>query len=497
MDRSLTVAMANVESSLRQILAACQALFCQADALLGVARASTSTRLLPTTLALDLHQAAQNLVISAEASLTALVASRFCLRDWIAWMRATGSAIKARGTAPQSAQRENAKKRRMTDATLQRILEYLEQTQQQELKGETDTNACVSARVMGLSANRFWDTKRETVFDQESVCTLPHALQLTAKAFHAVFAAPRLYLQPRTRQVRVVLPSSNESVPGTAPMLAVGSRKGASWDGPSVTSTWKYPAVPATGFFDVPSEPRAVQVDQWTLVLKTNGTTRVDLYAFAVPSSIQNMENSSEPLWEDFDSEDEDEDDQADRTLESFYLTTSLELPEKSEIKDIVFFGDDGKSSLYSDNSSPLSEQRQSLGLIVQRMDALELWVVPNYEKGLTWESRDYRIKLDVDNQAQTLTVTPSQGSTTMVEPVGPDEDEDDADDGVLAAKVRTLATSSVTPSMTPRLFVSGSRGIAAVVENESTHSRVSIWDLNEDEEDEENDEDQEDMDED
>lgn len=496
MDRSLTVAIANVESSLRQILAACQAILVQVDVLAGISHATSTPGLLPTPLVTPLHQAAQRLVISAEACVTALVASRFRIRDWVAWMRATGSAIKARGTAPKSAQRENAKKRRLKDSTLQRVLEYLRETsttfvQNEKEGGEKDIPSkktdSLSARIMGLQAGWYWDDTRETVAGQENLWTLPHALAQTAETAQQALAAPRAYLQPHCRQTQVVLTATGGITNGVN-LFAVTCRRGSFWKG--TVPSWTFPAQEASGYFTIPSEPRSANVHQWALIAHA-APSCINLYALGFSNAMQTSDDSGEPVWDEFDS-DEEEDDNAEELkknhhgLESVYLTARLELPDDCQVEDLVFFGDDGQSNLYTDDSKPVQEKGQSLGLVIRRSeDTLELWVVPKYEQAL-WETHTLKEALSCLPDSIQLSVC--QGAGTLVEPGSPQDDDDASTKGTLSARVRVLSSSA--KGTVPRLFVSGSRNIAAVVENQTTHARVGMLDLNEDEEDDDDDED-------
>ena len=483
MDRSLTVAMANVESLLRQILAACQALLIEADTLVGVV--TFSSKMVPPNLVTDLHQAAQGLVMTTEACLTVLIESRFRLRDWIAWMRATGSAIKARGTAPNSPQRENARKRRMTDATLQRVLQYLTEPRDDD----DNDDVSLSARIMGMSASRYWNENRDIVRGTTDLWTLPKALQETCQAAQRVFAAPQEYLQRYCQQTRVHLSSSSSS-DATKDLLTVGTRQGALWNGPAGLRSppWTRKKPTSTDYFVVPSEPRSEQVHQWNLLAHSIGGGRVNLYAVPLTCTMMTTDPLGEPDWDELDSDDEEEDEKGN--FGSFYLTATLQFPEDSELEDLVFFGDDGKSALYADGTKPVHEKGQSLGLLIRREDALELWVLPAYEKA-TWETHQLQVDKN-NNEDATVHLEASQDHVTVV---------DRCETGVVTglafpAKVRVLPSSSSSSAATPRLFVSGSRGIAAVIENQTSHSRVGIWDLNEDEEEEEDDEEEGDEDE-
>lgn len=125
MERSLQAAIANVETTARSyLLGPARALAFHAGELLGLARYSSS--LLSPDAAQITHDSCAILLTTVEYTLAQIVEARFRLRDFVAWLRSTGSEVKARGTAPHSAQRENAKKRRVPQATVQRVLKYLQ-----------------------------------------------------------------------------------------------------------------------------------------------------------------------------------------------------------------------------------------------------------------------------------------------------------------------------------------------------------------------------------
>lgn len=513
MDRSLTVAIANVESLLRQFRAACQALFVQTDALLGLVQASSTPQLMPTYLVILMHQSVQRLVLSTEACLSAMVETRLRLKDWVAWMRAMGSAVKARGTDANSAVRENAKKRRISDATLQRILKYLQEAMEtadadENDKTENESSVNISDRVMGLNASQFWAKEGPTVEGRPDMWTLSYALEEIHKTTTEVFRAPLHFLtnHMRRKQWMVGLSSwgDDKSSESDQCLIAVTARQGALWSGNSstATNTWDPVGVQdSTGSFTVPSEPRTAKEHQWTVIAEgLPAASQVKLYALPVVSSIDTLDGSGEPVWDEFDFP-EDDDETMDcgkadvspmqcTSIQSYYLTASLKLPDDCRIVDLVFFGDDGKSTLFSRVDKPIQEQRQGLGMIVKRGDALELWVVPRYDQ-CHWETHQTPLAVDPpQGVAQTtfriLPLQACQGDYTVVEesrsPIE-EEEEEETDTGAVRAKIRVLSSALSTTADTTRLFISGSRGIAAVVENQSTHARVGIWDLNEDEE--------------
>lgn len=75
----------------------------------------------------DLQQASHVLVLAVEDVVSRIVEARFRLRDLVSWLRSAGSQNKARGTAPKSAHRENAKKRRVSQAVMERMASYFEE----------------------------------------------------------------------------------------------------------------------------------------------------------------------------------------------------------------------------------------------------------------------------------------------------------------------------------------------------------------------------------
>ena len=143
MERSLQAAIANVETTARSfLLGPARALAFSAGELLGLARYHASSSLLSEQAAQRTHDCCAVLLTTVEYTLTQLVEARFRLRDFVAWLRSTGSEVKARGTAPNSAQRDNARKRRVPQATTERILKYLQD--------ETHSSTSITETLLGI-----------------------------------------------------------------------------------------------------------------------------------------------------------------------------------------------------------------------------------------------------------------------------------------------------------------------------------------------------------
>jgi phenylpyruvate tautomerase PptA (4-oxalocrotonate tautomerase family) len=178
MERSLLASMANVESTaIRCLLRPTQALGWQIQELGGLvqffynisdeddedddddnetvtstndSRSNDDKRLLVQ----ELTDATEELWISVENVMTFIVAGRMLVRDFCGWLRHAGSQVKARGTAPNSVQRENAKKRRIAQAVLERLVTVLNKSGQRELfferKDEKQQQIGLSETLMNL-----------------------------------------------------------------------------------------------------------------------------------------------------------------------------------------------------------------------------------------------------------------------------------------------------------------------------------------------------------
>jgi hypothetical protein len=128
MERTLHGALANVESQARKcLLSPMQALCYEVHELAGHVRFHHPEADVAQPLQ-DLIDASSQLWISVHTLLVSIVQGRHQVRDLCGWLRSAGSQVKARGTAPNSVQRENAKKRRVPQAVIERLLASLNTT---------------------------------------------------------------------------------------------------------------------------------------------------------------------------------------------------------------------------------------------------------------------------------------------------------------------------------------------------------------------------------
>lgn len=121
MEKSLYNAVANVETLARKnLLSPLRSLLFDVNELYGL----DESLLWKTT---PLQRACQIMCLSVEYLVSQIVEARFRIRDLVTWLRSVGSAIKAKGTAPNSVQNENARKRRASQAVIQRMASYFQE----------------------------------------------------------------------------------------------------------------------------------------------------------------------------------------------------------------------------------------------------------------------------------------------------------------------------------------------------------------------------------
>lgn len=108
----------------------------------------------------ELQHAASLLVLSAEDVVARIVEARFRLRDLVSWLRSIGSQIKARGTAPDSGQRENAKKRRVPHVVMERMAAYLAADDAVQLQDCSVTESLIGISITVSSCLRRYVRRR-------------------------------------------------------------------------------------------------------------------------------------------------------------------------------------------------------------------------------------------------------------------------------------------------------------------------------------------------
>lgn len=487
MEHTLTVAVANVEATVREtLLAPAQALCHEASTVLGLARSWGDGSYLSPSAATQLAETAQILLIAVETTVQAVVDARFRLRDYVAWLRSTGAQIRARGTAPGSVQRDNAQKRRVSDAVAARMLAYL-----QSATAPVDDSAKVASgteHLLGIAVSDLWRDDRNAVAWRpaspssvtddgiRSMPTIPYALRHARQAAARLFAQPQVNLQNSVRCQQITLEECGAVALHTR--IGRGSTAG--------EHDWNHGDEINHGFF------RPVSVDQnqdqvntpkqWSLVAQVDSSNPGTVHVYALPLAW------TDPTLDDFVDDEQDEDGSGPMDTGKPYWRCALVLPQGSVVQQVAFYGDDGNSSLSSSNTDeePRHESRQALGLLVERPHGqLDLWLVLYDEAPFQCARLDGRPLVSAKGNGR-LVVQPQPT-------VGSEDESLFSEAGVLLAKTRVLKgphddtapTDQTSTGLPPRLVVSGSRGVVAVTSaTQHGGSILELLDVEEDEED-------------
>ena len=198
--------------------------------------------------------------------------------------------------------------------------------------------------------------------------------------------------------------------------------------------------------------------------------------------------------------DDDAEDDEA-VTVAPFYLTTKLMLPPNCFVRDMAFYGDDGKSSLSSGTDSGTGkESRQKLGLVINRRvtlqssiqsyqsEPLELWLVP-YDH-LQWQLvPSESLLLEAKDVVHSCSAKVKPITVNSADADGDNMDDENDD---IMAQVRVIASlpsgidveDATSNACCTMLMLSGSRGVAGVSWTSEGVTSLELLDLEEDEDD-------------
>ena len=377
MIRAVEAAASNAEEQIRRcVLAPSRSLIWDSSELRGVAGAmhsasawidesSDACPLVGPTQANQLFGAIQELHLCVEACLADIIEARCRLRDLLGWIRSTSSQVKARGTAPDSALREHARKRRVDDDIVSRVAEFLAGDAPASSLSVSSLNherrnltECVLGVV--ISDSLLLEQKEPFATGQGSIQS---ALGAAIKSADTFFEEPRWALTNSVLRTDITFLSKSADSLGK-PCVAVHKRigKGSGRDDPG----------DAEGYFD-PVLPLAESIASsgirshrhWMLIARDRPNMiqgRAAIQVVAFPST-------SVPMSDDggmYAHSDEV------RSLPSFYLTTFILLPEGSNTLDVKFYGDDGTSSLSASPAGKVEESRQALGVLIERSSRRE-----------------------------------------------------------------------------------------------------------------------------
>lgn len=320
MEKTLKVAVANVESMSRAgLLAPARSLVYDVTQLAGLGYHGGT----------DLLEMCCSCFISMEFLVQELVEARSRLQDLTTWLRGTAAKIKAKGTANDSVQQENSKKRRPSQVIIQRIVGYFGS---EGIQSEYTTETLIGLSIAGkLSDKKVVRRDSSPISAQHTNDFFGDMLVSVDKAFED----PKALFSNSIHRRDVLLPGLGQSQ-----ITAIHTRMGAGTDfcfQPKVTS----------------DECRNCR--QWALAAAarefSDGQCGIQLIVL--------------PLVKE----------------SNYYLVSRMILPSDTTLKELGFYGDDGKSALFfGENSGSGKEGRQGLGMILKHKSGVEeLWIV-NYE---------------------------------------------------------------------------------------------------------------------
>jgi len=511
MERSLLASMANVESTaIRCLLRPTQALGWQIQELSGLVQffcniieetdedamerpASDDGCINKGDLVQELADATEELWISVENVMTTIVAGRMLVRDFCGWLRHAGSQVKARGTAPNSVQRENAKKRRITQAVLERLVAVLNKSGQTNSLGkdesqqiglsETLLNLKVTEMLKATSAGESYrpespSSVKGILYPTPKVCP---SLKRTINATKSLFSNPLSNVPDEIKSIDIFLPRVPEN---EECKIATHSRVGRDIksniflddddEEEEEDRTYFLPNINSESNHYANLSPifGLENCRQWFVVAQAHGST---IQFFSFPLGWKESNN-------DVDYDDCERDDENINFNDvPFYLTSKLNLPAGGQILKIGFYGDDGKSSLSSGVDSGTGiEGRQSIGFVYRQNSHTELWTT-TYDS-LLWQAIPFDHMLLSSAQVDS-------NCTKEIVPISLEESREE-EDGILFARCRTISEDFHTEFC--ELLLCGSRGVGgvAVVSDEGVIS-MDLLDLEDDEEEEEDDDDE------
>eukprot|EP00562_Extubocellulus_spinifer_P001852 CAMPEP_0178484400 /NCGR_PEP_ID=MMETSP0696-20121128/7731_1 /TAXON_ID=265572 /ORGANISM="Extubocellulus spinifer, Strain CCMP396" /LENGTH=1148 /DNA_ID=CAMNT_0020111949 /DNA_START=1 /DNA_END=3447 /DNA_ORIENTATION=+ len=514
MIRTLESSASSVEGHLRKnVLAPSRSLVWDSLELKGLAGAMDSischgVQLMDPTAAYGLCRSVESLHLTIQTCLRDIIDARCRLRDFLGWMRSTASSVKARGTAPDSALRENARKRRVDDSVVKRVASYFVGDVS---AGLCDKNRSLTECVLGVPVSDYFctaslgsaiaSTEAAHLTQQHNSSSVKDCLTATAKQVSLVFQQPRVALSKSVRRIDVEfshgdgLSSCNaETFP-----IAIHRRMGV-----GSSDTIDAAIDRNKGCFN-PALNRATKalgqsnVDQcrhWILVAKAGrvNPARVDdspvVQIVALPCAAAGSLSALCEIDEIV-------------TKPSFYLESFVSLPPGCKVSDIKFYGDDGSSSLSSGIAETVVEGRQSLGLLVKRVrpggsDALGGGQLSEELVLFQYADLPYRF-ISVANageESNTITIPEISTADESVDSccIGlgfVDEQQVEVDGGwplkrrIIKVYPKLWSETSVSSGyQASRFALSGSRGVGGVFSEAA--AGMDLFDLEEEEDDEE-----------
>ena len=182
-----------------------------------------------------------------------------------------------------------------------------------------------------------------------------------------------------------------------------------------------------------PDDATMMYCRQWSIVATVHENV---VQLFCIPLGWRDSSDADNP------GNDDDEDDEENNNI-PFYLSAKLLLPSGGTVRDVGFYGDDGKSSLSSGNDSGTGKEgSQKLGILYQPHDdddlKVQLWLA-SYDR-IVWQGVTFQTTL-IDASQLELFATWKMQPIVQGEEIG--QDEENMVLFVQSKSCRTAATMS------------------------------------------------------
>ena len=332
---------------------------------------------------LRLYEASEVLIFVTEQCVSQLVEIRFRLNCMMKWIRGTASQVKARGTAIDSVQRENAKKRRVSEQTLHKIADFLSTTLKSEQKQNNTTKKRGSSEcILGIlfsdyfckdkiyiespisplktkTINSCLGKDRDKTIESPSVKT---ALEISTQIALDLFDEPRTTMRKSVYQTSAVLDECIRSLDQI--VTCVHNRIGAAPNSSPETQNCFNPNIVMNYNSNDNIGESQIFSQNWTIVVNSCSSTKDGQNLLQI-SALPEYNNNYSAL--EFDELEDYNCNYFPEQKRSFYITTFVLLPHDCKVSKIKMYGDNGNSTLTSETSLNNEEGRQALGLLLQR----------------------------------------------------------------------------------------------------------------------------------
>mmetsp|Transcript_9209 Transcript_9209/g.17790 ORF Transcript_9209/g.17790 Transcript_9209/m.17790 type:complete len:1083 (+) Transcript_9209:64-3312(+) len=475
--RGIDAGVASVEGNLRNnVLTPVRALVYETEELYGMAKArgckANETPLLDPQCALRLYTSARILYLTLERCLAAVVEARSRVNDFLAWIRGTASQVRARGTASDSVQRQNARDRRVPNGVLQRVSDFLSLPMMhtcREAGDKTKIARKLTECIIGAPVSDFFvgDSFSTDIVNENAkrACTLKSALELTFHSSAVLFNQPRILLSESVKNIDLRFEVKHSQ-------LAIHTRRGA-WSSKHNHGGIDEGITPNTFF-----KPHILNMNDgmdryrrnWMILARSLGRGEI-VEVVAIPGCDASENHKCE-------------------YFPDYYLRSSLNLPDHYEVTNIAFYGDDGNSSPHPHLDTGTPVRRQALGLTVRHAQPTseegtvfdeELWIV-HYDSVLfqRFESNN-----TVKSELAVTDCPLSAGCCASLRITHPVDERDEMETGIFFQPKRRVISTRITGDERNRasqLQLCASRGTGGVV-TFGASTVLDIFDLEEDEE--------------